>query len=177
MQPSIHLLAATAATCFGVFSAEPVAAQAAAQLEGSAQAVVVEPAGITALEDLRFGAIMQPATAGTVTIGADDSVSATGGAIVGITTPQPAGSRGAGRFTITGDANRMFVLFGMNSLTISNGTATMPVDQLRANSTYGFGRFDGSGEYSLRVGGRLRIGADQPTGDYTGTYDLTVLYL
>lgn len=177
MQPSIHLFAALSAACYCVFGADPVAAQAAgAQLQGSAQAVVVEPAGITAIEDLRFGAIMQPATAGTVSVGLDDSVSATGGAIAGITTPQP-GTRGAGRFTITGDANRLFVIFGLNNLTISNGTATMPVDQLRANLTYGFGRFNGSGQYSLRVGGRLRISADQPTGDYSGTYDLTVLYL
>jgi len=177
MQPTIHLSAALSVACLCVFGADPAAAQATgAQLQGSAQAVVVEPAGVTAIEDLRFGAIMQPATAGTVTVGADDSISATGGAIVGITTPQP-GSRGAGRFTITGDENRMFVIFGLNRLTISNGAATMTVDQLRGNLRYGFERFDATGEYDLRVGGRLRIGADQPTGNYSGTYDVTVLYL
>lgn len=175
MQPSIHLFAAAAAVCFCAFAAEPVAAQAAkARLEGSAQAVVVEPAGITAIEDLRFGAIMQPATAGTVTVDTDDSISATGGAVVGITTPQP-GTRGAGRFTITGDANRMFRVSHPNRLTIFNGTASMTVDKLRSNVN-GQERFDANGSYELRIGGRLQIGANQPAGDYTGTYEVTVIY-
>ena len=175
MQPSIHLLAATAAICFGVFCAESVAAQAGDQLEGIAQAVVVEPAGITAIEDLRFGAIMQPATAGTVTIGTDSSVTATGGAIVGITTPQPPSSRGAGRFTIVGDANRFFRIEEPKNFTISNGVASMTVKKLRSNLN-GRDQFDADGRFELRIGGELSIGANQPTGDYTGTYEVSVVY-
>lgn len=175
MQPTIHLSAALSVTCLCLFGADPAAAQATgAQLQGSAQAVVVEPAGVTAIEDLRFGAIMQPATAGTVTVGADDSISATGGAIVGITTPQP-GSRGAGRFTITGDANRMFRVSEPNKLLISNGAATMTVDKLTSNLN-GRGQLDANGRYELRMVGRLKIDANQPTGNYTGTYEVTVIY-
>lgn len=175
MQPSIHLLAA-AAVCFGAIGVAPVAAQSTgAQIEGSAQAVVVEPAGITAIEDLRFGAIMQPATAGTVTIGTDSSVTATGGAIVGITTPQPPSSRGAGRFTIVGDANRFFRIEEPKNFTISNGVASMTVKKLRSNLN-GRDQFDADGRFELRIGGELSIGANQPTGDYTGTYEVSVVY-
>ena len=175
MQPSIHLFAALSAACYCVFGVDPVAAQAAeAQHQGSAQAVVVEPAGIAAIEDLRFGAIMQPATDGTVTVDVNSSINATGGAIVGIMTPQP-GTRGAGRFTITGEANRMFRVSEPNKLLISNGAATMTVDKL-TSSLNGRGQFDANGRYELRMGGRLKIDANQPSGDYTGTYELTVIY-
>lgn len=178
MQRSLPALAIFVAFSGAAVTAAPAAAQSAAsQVSGTSQATVVEPAGISPIEDLRFGAIMQPATAGTVSIGTDDSVAATGGAVVGITTPQPAGGRGAGRFSITGDPNRFFLVFGLNTLTVGNGSSTMIVDQMRANLFFGFGRFDGSGDYLLRVGGRLRIDANQPTGEYSGTYDLTVLYL
>lgn len=172
MQPSIHLFAATATACFCVFGAEPVTAQTA---EGSAQAVVVEPAGISAIENLRFGAIMQPVTAGTVTIGPDDAVSTTGGATAGITTPQPAGSRGAGRFTIAGEANRFFRIEEPKNFTISNGSASMTVKKLRSNIN-GRDQFDANGRFELRIGGELSIEANQPTGDYTGTYEVSVVY-
>lgn len=161
-----------------MFTAYPVAAQVSdAQAVGTAQASVVEPARLIAIEDLRFGAIMQPTADGTVTIGPDDAVVATGGAVVGITTPQPVGGRGAGQFLVRGEPNRMFVVLNLQKFTISNGTATMEVDKLRPNLLKGgVRRFDKDGRYRLSVGGRLQILANQPTGQYSGTYDVTVLY-
>lgn len=159
------------------FAAPQVAAQSASTQMGTAQAAVVEPARLVAIEDLRFGAIMQPTAAGTVTIGPDDSVVATGGAVVGITTPQPPGGRGAGQFLVRGEPNRMFVVLNLRKFTISNGTAVMEVDKLRPNLLKGgVRRFDSTGRYLLNVGGRLNMEANQPTGYYTGTYEITVLY-
>ena len=178
MRAHHKLVAALSSAFYAVLAAQTASAQSAdAQLSGTAQATVVEPTGITATEDLRFGSIMQPTSAGTVTVGVDSSITATGGAVVGITTPQNSGGRGAGQFSVEGDPNRLFIVFGLNTLTISSGSSSMIVDQLRANLFFGFGRFNGDGDYLLSVGGRLRLEANQPTGDYSGTYDLTVLYL
>ena len=51
----------------------------------------------------------------------------------------------------------------------------MTVDKLRSNVN-GQERFDVNSSYELRIGGRLQIGAIQPAGDYTGTYEVTVIY-
>ena len=162
----------------GVLAAQALAAQSVpSETTGTASASVVEPARLVAVEDLRFGAIMQPLSAGTITIGPDDSVTATGGAVVGITTPQPAEGRGAGTFVVRGEGDRMFVVLNLQKFQISNGTATMDVDKLRPNlAKGGVRRFDSDGKYFLSIGGRLSVEANQPTGRYSGTYDLTVLY-
>jgi spore coat protein U-like protein len=36
--------------------------------------------------------------------------------------------------------------------------------------------FPGTGVQTFRVGGRLNVAANQPAGNYTGTFSLTVTY-
>lgn len=177
MSRPFRILATVISALMLPFGIQPAVAQeGTATLEGRAQATVIDPTRLIAIEDLRFGDIMQPATSGTITIGTNDSISATGGAVVGITTPQT-GTRGAGRFSVTGEPRRMFVVLGLGNATITNGTATMRVSKLRTNIVQGTGRFDRNGKYLLKIGGELTIDAMQSTGEYSGTYDVTVLYL
>lgn len=147
---------------------------------GSANASVVEPIGIQNVADLRFGRIMQPSAAGTVSISTAGAVTETGGVVGQTNTPQLAGNRGPGAFAIFGDPNRFFAIFPVASTTISNGTASMTVDQFNFSTTntfFIFGILDATGYAPLISGGRLNVGANQQTGTYSGTYDVTVLYL
>ena len=148
-------------------------------LPGQARARIIEPIGIQNVADLRFGRIMQPATAGTVSIGTDGAVTETGGAIGSTTTPQLAGGQGAGSFAVFGDPRRRFIVTVPLFATISNGTSTMLVDQFQWMDSFGFGfgRMDTNGVANLSVGARLNVGANQQVGTYSGTYDVTVLYL
>ncbi len=146
---------------------------------GSAEVTVVEPIGIQPVAELRFGRIMQPTTAGTLRLTYAGAVTETGGVIGRSNTPQDFNGRGPGAFAVFGDANRLFLAFLPNSTTISNGSATMLVNQFQANpgGLLGLRQFNASGYAPLLIGARLNVGANQATGTYTGTYNVTVLYL
>ncbi|MCA0909268.1 DUF4402 domain-containing protein [Qipengyuania gaetbuli] len=166
------LFAGILALVTGTF-ATPLAAQASnsSTVSGSSNARVVEPISITPISDLRFGSLARPATAGIVEVAPDGTV--TGNLDL---TAFPTG-RGPARFTVLGERNRRFIVFTPNRIDISNGTATMRVDRFRDNRTAGFARLDASGSFDLYIGGRLNVNANQQVGTYSGTFDVTVLYL
>ncbi|WP_226698977.1 DUF4402 domain-containing protein [Qipengyuania gaetbuli] len=166
------LFAGMLAMATGLF-ATPLAAQAndTADTTGTSNARVVEPLSINAIADLRFGTLMRPATAGIIEV-------APNGAVTGnLDISAFPGGRGPARFTVLGERNRRFIVFTPNQITISNGTATMVVDRFRDNRTLGFARFNAAGSFDLYVGGRLNVTANQQVGTYSGTFDVTVLYL
>ena len=138
---------------------------------GAAAVEVVDPARIQAVEDLRFGAIVQPLNAGVV------EVSPTGVVTANIDVSTFPGNRGASRFLLNGEGNRRFLVFLPTSIVIlSNGTSTMRVDRFRMNAVNGATRFDANGRYNLYVGGRLHVNALQAPGNYSGTFDVEVVY-
>lgn len=167
----------------GLLALYPAAASAAPgdslTISGTGRASVVEPIGIQPVADLRFGRIIQPDTAGTLRIATNGAVTETGG-VTGnaISTPQITNGRGPAAFAVFGDPNRWFVLFTPTQTTVSNGSATMLVNQFQANTfIFGLRRFDATGYADISVGARLNVNANQPVGTYSGTYNLTVLYL
>lgn len=138
---------------------------------GSAAVEIAFPARIQAVEDLRFGAIVQPLTAGIVEIAPTGAVSAN------INVSTFPGNRGPSRFLIVGENNRRFLIFLPTSIVIlSNGTSSMRVDRFRMNAVNGATRFDSNGRYNLYVGGRLHVAALQAPGNYSGTFDVQVVY-
>lgn len=145
-------------------------------LPGSVEVAVVDPVGIQPVAPLRFGRIIRPTTAGTITINPDDSFTTTGGVTANATTPQAVNGRGRSAFAVFGDPNRLFIRFLPNTITISNGASTMTVNQFASNAGF-LARFDASGYYALFVGAQLNVGANQQVGTYSGTFDVTVLYL
>lgn len=138
---------------------------------GTATADIVRPSQIEPVQDLRFGTIVRPAAGGTVAVAPNGAVTST------LDLSQFPGNRGAARFRVKGDPNRLFVTFLPTSATLASGTNTMLADQFRANTSFGFAGFDAAGNYQLDVGARLIVGGNQPVGDYRGTFELTVLYL
>jgi spore coat protein U-like protein len=147
---------------------------------GTATVSVVEPIGIQRVADLRFGRIIQPTANGTLTLAFDGTLTEAGGVVGLSSTPQAINGRGPGAFAVFGDPNRRFIAFMPNSTVITSGANAMVVNQFQANPGGFpgiFRRFDANGFAPLFIGGRLNINANQATGTYTGTYDVTVLYL
>lgn len=141
------------------------------QIAGTAQAQVIGPFEIEPIADLRFGGIARPAAPGTVSIGSDGVITST------VTLSSVTGPRGPAVFAVRGEPNRRFITQLPGPITISNGTATMIVDQFRSNTfPPGVARLDSRGIYILTIGGRLKVNANQLPGSYTGTFEVTVLY-
>ena len=138
---------------------------------GTAAVQVAQPARIQAVDDLRFGTIVQPPVGGIV------EVSSAGVVTANIDVSTFPLNRGPSRFLLVGENNRRFLIFLPTSIVIlSNGTSTMRVDRFRMNAVNGSTRFDANGRYNLYIGGRLHVAALQAPGNYSGTFDVEVVY-
>lgn len=133
---------------------------------GVATAQVVSPISIE--HDL--GAAL---SFGTITAGGGGAVVVTRGGN-GSTTGEVALVTGtatsADSFTVTGDADREFLIDTTDS-TVDFGTESM---DFTTNAPRRLTLTGGSVQFS--VGGTLTVGADQAPGDYTGSYEVTVTY-
>ncbi|WOE75141.1 DUF4402 domain-containing protein [Alterisphingorhabdus coralli] len=145
---------------------------AQAQERAEAQAVTLRPLSIVNLSDLEFGTLIAGTSAGSVTVNPNnDNRTYTGGLTGG------ANDGAAARFlTYGGPRQFIFVTRGpFPILTREGGSETMRVDRLTLNgSTFRF--LDEEGLLDLRVGGRLRVNANQAPGRYSGTFEITVTY-
>lgn len=85
---------------------------------------------------------------------------------------------GAASFTAAGVLNVLALITLPNSITLTRGggTETMTVSNITTNG--GTTRlFPGSATIEITVGGRLNVGANQVAGSYSGSFNLTVIYL
>lgn len=174
---ALRRLAAAAAVA-GTLACSP--AHAASQ-NGTATTVIVRPNTLVKVDDLDFGTIVSAPTAGTVTVSPVTNARSSTGAVTLVgTAAQRATFQGTGGvllITVTGD----------NSVTLtrSGGGGTMTASLVRAITTSGGGvsilgssaTLLPSGVQTYYVGGTLNVGANQPAGDYSGTFQLTVNYL
>lgn len=169
-------------------AAGPSVAQTAT---GTATAVIVEPLGLVKVEDLRFGRIAASNTAGTITVNADTGACTASGGV------RSAGGCGFGQFsgqgarrltvriqipssvslagpagatmvadTITLGASPDLAFLGSNGNGNGNSLGTAPRYQINSNS----------GLFTFRLGGRLNVAAGQKSGQYSGTFPITVQY-
>lgn len=152
----------------------------AADQNGTATATVVRPNTLVKTDDLDFGTLVSGTTGGTVTINAVTGARTTSGG----TTPVGAGFQRA-RFQGTGGI-LLITVSGSNSVTLTRaggGAAPMTATLVRAASTSGGGiallgaTLLPSGVQTYYIGGTLTVPANQPEGDYSGTFTLTVNYL
>jgi hypothetical protein len=142
---------------------------------GVAQAAVVQPIRIVAVNPLRFGQIARPNTAGTIVMSPLGVITATAGLLPSTAIVQTI-ARGPGSFTITGDPNRAFRLtLPAGNVTLRAGTRTMRMSRMRSNVA-GTPRLGAAGTFALAVGATLNVGANQTNGTYSGTYAATVVY-
>ena len=161
-------------------SAIPCAPAHAADMAGTANAAVVRPNTLIKTDDLDFGTLVSGATGGTVTIDPVTNARTTGG---GVTPVGPAAQRAT--FQGTGGIF-LITVSGSTSVTLTRAggaAAPMTANLVRAASTSGGGiallgaTLLPSGVQTYYIGGTLTVPANQPEGDYSGTFTLTVNYL
>lgn len=130
---------------------------------------IAEKLGISAKQDINFGAMMSPSSDGTVTLSYNGQRSATGGIYL-----MNNADVSQGIFTIDGTAGRtvyvslpseVFIYSGGNSLSVNNFTASTGTQFTLASDMA-----------DMHIGATLNVPANAPEGDYSGTYTVTVSY-
>lgn len=140
-------------------------AQSSATAEASA--TIIQPISISKVTDMNFGNIAA-GTGGTVVLATDGTRTQTGG----ITLPVSAGTVAAAGFTVSGDVDRTFSITLPSSITLTNGTDNLTVNDFTSTpSTTGTLT---EGTATVSVGATLTVPASAPAGVYTNTTDLTV---
>lgn len=135
---------------------------------GSAVAKIIAPISIVHQSgDLDFGVLIKSNTAGTVTIPAVASPTAQD-----VNVQRATGAVSSDHFVVDNDDGFTFTISLPSSITVSNGnTGSMTVNAF-THSCPGSCTLDGD----LYVGGTLQVGANQESGDYTGSYTVTLTY-
>lgn len=125
---------------------------------------------ISRTSDLSFGAIVAGTSAGTVTMSPQGIRTANGGVTL-------AGGSAASvsSFVVTGDAFQTFSIVLPASIGISGPSASMTLDQFTSDPD-GTAILNAAGSRTLDVGATLHVGASQPSGTYSGTFQVTVAY-
>ena len=161
-------------------SAMPCAPVHAADTDAVANAAIVRPNTLIKTDDLDFGSLVSGAAGGTVTINPVTNARTSGG---GVTLVGTSAQRAV--FQGTGGILLIFVS-GSTSVTLARaggGAPSMTASLVRAASTGGGGivllnaTLLPSGLQTYYIGGTLTVPANQPAGDYSGTFTLTVNYL
>lgn len=156
-------------------------AAGAASGAGAGRAQLRQPITLNNTRDLNFGTILRGTTAGTVTINARTGArTRTGGATVFGTGFSSAAFNG------TGSAGRVVTLsLGAPSIVVNRvgGGGTMTVNTFRISSNGSAQQtlprnytMPATGTRSFAIGARLNLTANQPDGDYLGSFALTMNY-
>ena len=151
-------------------------AQNTATQSATASAKIVAPITLTKTNDLRFGTIATSSASGTVSVAATvgAQASASGGATM---VASSLDETGPAVFTITGESDQTFSLNVKTDdvIKLSNGAETMDVTLNIPSFSKANNALTG-GTKTLIIGGSLAVGANQASGAYTKTFDVTVAY-
>jgi spore coat protein U-like protein len=156
-------------------------AASADTLSGDAQISILRPLAFIQVENLDFGSIISGTTAGTVTLSPTNVRTATGGVLLKGTGFQTA--RFAGMGTVT---QRVRINITPSNITLTGPGPGMRVDNftidpqgtlLQNGNSPNYRILPLNGIFWFAVGGRLRVGANQPAGSYSGTFNVTLDYL
>lgn len=132
----------------------------------TATATLVTPIAITKTVDMDFGTVAASATAGTVVLGTDNVATPSGGVSL------PGGTPAAAQFSVTGEGTSTFSIQLPSSVSLSNGTDNLTVDNFV--STPATSGTLTAGAATVKVGATLNVPANAPAGTYTNSTDLTV---
>jgi hypothetical protein len=150
----------------------------AATTEGTATATIMTAISTSknietsTFGDLAFGVIVPSESSGTVTISSTSDRTHDGGVEL------VASISGAASFNISGASNTPYTvtLPGTDTIKISSGSNTMQIHNFTVSSTSGSLQIGSDGKSTFNVGGKLEVGENQPEGNYTGTFEVTVAY-
>lgn len=153
--------------------AAPALAQSSATTTGTT--TILQPVTIAQNSPLAFGRIVRPTTGtGTVTIGTGaDTVTTSGGAVA------LAGTTSRARYTVTGEGAQtvsvtMPASFNLSKTGAPDIAVTLtrnPAGVLTLSNVLG-----SAGTAALDIGGSFSIGNTTATGDYSGTFAVSVAY-
>jgi len=184
--PNIHIksVAVAAILIAGLYASLAARAEqgyrgdgASASADAIISVTIIQPVEIMKNQDLSFGQIYADTVPHDVVLGADDSRTVAGQAdILG----DSAGVQAAG-FTIRGEQHATYNITISSPGTLTNEQGDMMTFDTLISDPAGTGMLgsidDGTaGSQELKVGATLHIGADQPSGDYSGTFNVQVNY-
>lgn len=147
-------------------------AQTSATATANATARVLTPITITKLTDLNFGSLVAGPAAGTVVVDPASARTATGG----VSLVNSAFT--AAQFNVTGEPSTAYTITLPNAIAIThtvNNALSMTVNTFTSNPS-GTGTLSAAGAQQLNVGATLNVAANQGSGLYTGTFNVTVAY-
>lgn len=143
-----------------------------ASMTGTANATIIVPISIVALNALRFGVMVQPTATGTVTVSTVGAVTTSGGMVGNTSIAQGSSGPQAGTFRVSGEPGRLFFVFLPNSATVTKAGASMAINLFTVDPLAG----SPVGTLNIAVGGTLTVQAAQSPGTYTGSYQVTASY-
>lgn len=133
----------------------------------NAAADIVSPIGISSQQDLNFGKVSNNA-AGTVVVATDGTLAASTLSQIGTTNPA------AATFDVNAANGFAYSITLPGTVKLSNGTEEITVDKFNHDAGE---NVQGSGStQTIGVGATLNVAAEQATGNYTGTFDVSVAY-
>ena len=151
--------------------------QNSAEATANSSVRIIQPIAISKVLDMNFGVLIANSGGYTVTLnvtGDNLRTAPAGVALTGGTTYQDTPALAS--FTITGEPNTSFAIGLPSSISLSNGTASMTVDAFSSSLGVTSTIDATEGEATLNVGATLAVGANQASGLYTSTFDVTVNY-
>ena len=141
----------------------------AADVSSSAGADIIAPLQITNSAALYFGTIAPSLTTADQVVVTSSGTRSCGSELTCVTADHTAAG-----FSVTGEADYVYNITLPTSISISNGGGgSMTVDTFTGSKASGTLV---SGSDTFNVGGTLSVTANQPTGEYTGTFSVTVEY-
>ena len=143
-------------------------AASAQEAQSDAGALIVAPLQIANQAALYFGTIAPSITDADTVI-----VSAAGAKTCGAALTCLSDDHTAAAFLVTGDPDRAYTIELPSSIEIASGDNSMIVDNFAGSQASGTLT---AGEDSFTVGGRLNVGANQASGEYTGAFTVAVNY-
>lgn len=154
------------------FAFQTVNAQGSgATAASSAAARIITPIALTNSTGLNFGNIAASDVLGTVTIAPAGGRTSTGGV-----TPSAIGAFTNAIFGASGEFNATYAITLPASTTVSDGGSNSMTINGFTSDPSGTGTLSGIGSQTINVGATLNVNASQASGNYTGTYNVTIAY-
>ena len=154
-----------------VAAASPAtAAPVSATTNAGGKALILIPLTITRVADLEFGTVIESSTSGTVIMPADGSARTVTGGVLPVASA--AGHRA--QFAGAGTPGEQVSIFLAPPATIKDSAGdSLPISlSLETSSVI----IDSTHAFFVGVGGTVSVAANQPDGDYTGTFTILAQY-
>ena len=148
--------------------ASPATVKAASD-SATASASIAAAVTVTKVSDLEFGLISPTGTAGTVSV--SDTGTRTGDANVIL---QAGDTPSQASFNVAGANSQAITVTIPASATLTGPGTDMTASLSQTDA--GSQTLDGSGAFTVDVGADLSVGANQTAGEYSGSFNVTVIY-